>query len=182
MIDDLFELSVLEAGQQAFQPVPTYLDQVLIQVLDSHALILREKSLKLDIHVDDDLPPIPMMPQKITRVISNLLQNAIRHSPPGGTIGLEARWLRQEGEAEIRVSDEGEGIPEEMRDRVFERFYRVDPSRNRESGGAGLGLAIACSLVELHGGSIGVRARNDGKTGSEFWFRLPRDVCKTQAK
>jgi two-component system, OmpR family, sensor histidine kinase SaeS len=155
---------------------------VLIQVLDSHALILREKSLQLDIHVDDDLPRLPMMPQKIARVISNLLQNAIRHSPPGGTIGLEARWLRHEGKAEICVRDEGEGIPEEMRDRVFERFYRVDPSRNRESGGAGLGLAIARSLVELHGGRIGVRERNDGKTGSEFWFRLPRDVCKTQAK
>nr|WP_232345346.1 ATP-binding protein [Paenactinomyces guangxiensis] len=173
MIDDLFELSLLEAGQQTFTPIPSYLDQLLIEVLDSHALLLREKKLQLDVNVDSNLPRLPIMPHKIARVISNLLQNAIRYSPIGGTIQLEARLIQEKKEVEIRLRDQGDGIPEKERSRVFERFYRTDQSRNRESGGAGLGLAIARSLVELHHGTIGVRPPLDGRRGSEFWFRLP---------
>ncbi|GGE03231.1 two-component sensor histidine kinase [Marinithermofilum abyssi] len=175
MINDLFELSLLEAGQQPFQPVPAYLDQLLIDVLDSHQLLLREKNLHLNVEVDRHLPRLSIMPHKVARIISNLLQNAIRYSPPGGLIELDVRLLTEEQMVEIRLLDQGTGIPEHERSRIFERFYRTDQSRNRESGGAGLGLAIARSLVDLHGGRIGVRTRSDGKQGSEFWFRLPID-------
>jgi two-component system sensor histidine kinase SaeS len=173
MIDDLFELSLLDAGQETLHPVPVHLDQVLIEVLNGHTFLIREKNLDVRVAVADDLPRLPVDPRKIARVIGNLLQNAIRHSAEGGTIELEARRLPEEDEVEIAIRDQGEGIPEEDRERIFERFYRTDPSRNRQSGGAGLGLAIARSLVELHRGRIGVRPRPDGGKGSEFWFRLP---------
>jgi two-component system sensor histidine kinase SaeS len=173
MIEDLFELSKLEAGQQSFEPVLTHLDQVLLEVLESHAVLLRDKELQLQVEVADDLPPLWIMPVKIARVVGNLLQNAIRYSPPGGIINLEASYNQTKGVVEVVIRDQGEGIPPSERERIFERFYRTDQSRNRESGGAGLGLAIARSLVKLHDGQIGVRDRKDGKQGSEFWFTLP---------
>ncbi|MFP4431486.1 MAG: sensor histidine kinase [Spirochaetaceae bacterium] len=95
--------------------------------------------------------------------------NAIRHTPPGGTISITAREC--EGGVEIALNDTGSGIPEDQLLRVFDRFHRVDPSRSRETGGSGLGLTIARLLVEAHGGRI--VAENNPQGGSRFCFTLP---------
>ncbi len=173
LIDDLFELSKLESGQESFQPQSAYLDLILLEVLDAHAIYLKEKQLQLHVDVPDTMPSLWIMPTKITRVVSNLLQNAIRHSPHPGKIELLVQ--KQGDQVEVVLRDEGEGISPEDQARIFERFYRTDQSRNKALGGSGLGLSIARSLIELHHGQIGVRNRTDQKQGSEFWFTLPID-------
>lgn len=171
LIDDLFELATLDAGQETFQPQFIHLDSVLLEVLDAHAILLQEKQLDVHVEIPDTLLPLWMMPSKVTRVLGNLLQNAVRYSSPSTTLQIV---VRQDGkQVEVILRDEGEGIPAEERERIFERFYRTEHSRNRESGGSGLGLAIAKSFIQLHQGEIGVRERADGKRGSEFWFTLP---------
>lgn len=173
LIDDLFELSKLEAGQQAYHPVPGRIDQIIIEVLESYSVRIREKSLNVKVSVADDVPILFIMPDKITRVLSNLVDNAIRHSPAGAGLHIDAKSCAGENSVVVSIRDEAESLPRENAGRVFERFYRIDPSRNRESGGSGLGLAIARSLVELHGGTIGVRMPLGKSQGNEFWFTLP---------
>jgi two-component system sensor histidine kinase SaeS len=172
LIHDLFDLSKLEGGQEPLQPQLTYLDLILLEVLDVHSIYLQEKQINLHLDVSDTLPSLWVMPTKITRVVSNLLQNAIRHSPVLGKIELIVQ-LEKDHQVEVIIRDEGEGVAPEVRSRIFERFFRTDHSRNKELGGSGLGLAITKSLVELHHGQIGVRSRQDKKQGSEFWFTLP---------
>jgi two-component system sensor histidine kinase SaeS len=172
MVDDLFQLSRLEAGVEKFDPEPQHLDSLLLGILQSLTFQLERKELRVVTDIPDSLPRLALMPLKIERVLGNLLHNAIRHSPQAGAIRLEAsvgaagsEWVR------LSVTDEGEGIAEEEQAFVFERFYRTDKSRNRESGGSGLGLAIAKSIVELHGGEVGVRSSPGA--GSTFWITLP---------
>ena len=90
--------------------------------------------------------------ERIAEVLANLLTNALRHTPPGGIVNVSAR--QRDDQLEIAVADNGEGIAPEHIDRVFERFYRIDPARSRASGGTGIGLAIVRAIAEAHGGSV----------------------------
>jgi two-component system sensor histidine kinase SaeS len=173
LIDDLFELSKLEAGQETFEPVPCHLDQIIIEVLDSYSVRIHEKMLQVHVSVGDDIPVLHLMPEKMMRVLNNLVDNAVRHSPQGGLLRINVQAHPHAGFIEVTIRDEAERVTGEDAKRVFERFYRVDKSRNKRSGGAGLGLAIARSLVELHGGEIGVRTPPNTTQGNEFWFTLP---------
>jgi len=174
MINDLFELSRREAGVELerFEPVPYHVDNMLVETLQSHRLQIEAKHIQMKGDVQELLPPVLIMPDQIKRVLSNLLNNAVRHSPVGGNITVRAyqesvgsQWIT------IEVADEGEGIRPEEQAKVFERFYRTDKSRSRASGGSGLGLAITRSLVELHGGQVGVSSQ--AGSGSRFWFTIP---------
>jgi signal transduction histidine kinase len=107
--------------------------------------------------------------QQIGRVLSNLLGNAVRHTPAGGTVKVQAEAM-QDG-VRVEISDTGEGISAEDLPHVFERFYRGEKSRSRATGGAGLGLAIAKGIVEAHGGRIG--AESTPGEGTRFYFTLP---------
>jgi two-component system OmpR family sensor kinase len=107
-------------------------------------------------------------PDRIKQVLTNLLANASRFAPSSSEITVEI--LEQEKEVVVKVIDRGEGIPPSLREKIFERFYRVDNSRNRETGGSGLGLAIAKSIVDAHGGSIWVDETTGG--GATFCFKL----------
>ncbi|MGG0650823.1 HAMP domain-containing sensor histidine kinase [Bacillus mycoides] len=173
LINDLFELSKLEFEQVDFYPSFTHIDKVLLDVLESHSVLLEDKQIDLQLQVPDRLPRLLIMPCKIARVIGNLLDNAIRYSPVSGTIELIVEKNKQNQQVQFILRDEGEGISPNDQLRVFERFFRTDQSRSSQSGGSGLGLAIAKSLIEMHKGEIGVRDRADGKQGSEFWFTLP---------
>jgi signal transduction histidine kinase len=107
--------------------------------------------------------------QKVGRVLNNLLDNAIRHTPAGGTVQVNASAEKKC--VRVDVSDTGEGINTEDLQHVFERFYRGEKSRSRETGGSGLGLAIAAGIVEAHGGQIGIESAVD--QGTHIWFTLP---------
>lgn len=172
LIDDLFALSKLEAGQEPLNAVHAHLEQVLAEALDSHRMLLRMKDIRVAVQIPDDLSMVYLSPENIHRVVSNLLQNAIRHAPSQSLIRLEVTLARPDV-IEVSIQDEGPGVEAADRERIFDRFYRTDQSRTRDSGGAGLGLAIAKWLVQLHGGEIGVRDRDDGRAGADFWFTLP---------
>lgn len=109
--------------------------------------------------------------ERIGQVLANLLDNALRHTPPGGAVTLSCR--RIDGWAEYEVADTGEGVPAEHLAHLFDRFYRADAARDREHGGSGIGLAIAKALVEGHGGGISVVSAGEGQ-GATFTVRLPR--------
>ncbi|MDQ0919665.1 cell wall metabolism sensor histidine kinase WalK [Paenibacillus sp. V4I5] len=173
LIQELFKLSQLDAGGTEFVPERYHVDHLLLDGLQSLAFQLEEKQLQVDVDLPDRLPPVAIMPQEMKRVLSNILDNAIRHSPVGGTIEIKVEQISEQY-VQLYIQDHGQGIDEEDRSKVFDRFYRADPSRTRASGGAGLGLAIAKSIVHLHGGTIGVDSHvGDKGNGSRFWFTLP---------
>ena len=170
LIDDLFELSRLDAGALQLRLEPGSLRDLLSDTLEALQPRATSKGLRLSGQVDSDLPPVVMDAARIQRVLYNLVENAIRHSPPAGVIFLEA----QEEPESVRVDvvDSGEGIPPADLPRIFDRFYRGEKSRVRGQGGAGLGLAIARGLVEAHGGKIW--AQNLPGRGARFSFVLPK--------
>jgi two-component system sensor histidine kinase SaeS len=173
LIDDLFELSRLDAGAAELQLHPVAVDSLIVEVLQSHYLQFDAKQLQADARVPDELGVVWVDSFEIKRAIGNLLQNAIRYSPSGSTIVLEARELGDRF-VELSITDRGPGIAQEHHARIFDRFYRVDQSRGREGGGgAGLGLAIVHSIVKRHGGEVGMRSQ-EGE-GSCFWLTLPRN-------
>ncbi|MGE3272623.1 MAG: sensor histidine kinase [Chloroflexota bacterium] len=170
LIDDLFELSRLDAGVLALNLEPGSLHDLVSDTLEALQVHAVEKGLQLHGQVDDRLPPVLMDHARVQRVLYNLVQNAIRHTPPDGTILLEAE---EEPEAvRVDVVDTGEGVSPDDLPHIFDRFYRGEKSRVRGLGGAGLGLAIARGLVEAHGGHIWAQSV-PGK-GSRFSFVLPK--------
>ncbi len=169
LIEDLFELSQLDAGALKLKPERANLSDLLSDTLESLKSQATNKQQSLQGETEGDLPELLFDPRKIQRVLNNLVGNAIRYTQEGGTIHLTARQCQ--GYVAVSVQDSGVGIPITELDRIFEPFYRGERSRGRDLGGAGLGLAIAKGLVELHSGRISVQSR-EGQ-GSTFTFELP---------
>jgi signal transduction histidine kinase len=169
LIEDLQDLALAEAGQLRLQRVAVDLRSVIDQAVNAlrHRATLKRVSLSVD--VPFDLAPVPADPERLGQVLRNLIENAITHTPAEGRIEIRAHLLG--GEVEVLVSDTGSGIAPEHLPFVFERFYRVDDSRSRSTGGAGLGLAIAKQLVEAQGGRI--KATSDPGKGSCFSVVFP---------
>jgi signal transduction histidine kinase len=170
LIDDLFELSRLDAGVLALQLEPGSLHDLVSDMMEALQVQAAEKGLKLQGAVDDSLPPVMMDAARVQRVLYNLVQNAIRHTPPDGTVLLEAQ--EEPDAVRVDVVDSGEGVPPADLPHIFDRFYRGEKSRVRGLGGAGLGLAIARGLVEAHGGRIW--AQSAPGEGARFSFVLPK--------
>jgi signal transduction histidine kinase len=170
LIDDLFELSRLDAGVLALHIEPGSLHDLVSDTLEALQVQASEKGLALRGRVDETLPPVLMDVARVQRVLFNLVQNAIRHTPPDGTILLEAQEERDA--VRVDVVDSGEGVAPDDLPHIFDRFYRGEKSRVRAQGGAGLGLTIARGLVEAHGGRIW--AQSVPGQGARFSFVLPK--------
>jgi two-component system sensor histidine kinase SaeS len=170
LVQDLFELSRIDAGAEELRVVPVVLEDVLVEVLNAFAPRLESGRIDVRVSLPERSPAVMATELGLRRIVGNLLDNAIRHSPEGGTIRVEAGRADRK-RLKVIVCDEGEGVPPEERERIFERFYRVDPSRKRDGSGGGLGLAIAKALVEKLGGQIGVEG--GAPKGSVFWFTVP---------
>jgi signal transduction histidine kinase len=129
------------------------------------------KGVELRVEPDRDTPDVEVDRDRIGEVLANLLENALRHTPPGGTVVLAARADRSD--AVLSVTDNGEGLDAGDVERIFERFYRADPSRSRDRGGSGIGLTISRAIAEAHGGTLSAESAGRG-CGSSFLLRLPR--------
>lgn len=172
LVDDLFELSQLDAGVMQWNAEPSSLRDLISDTLETMHVQAAEKNIKLSGWVDPSVDPVLMNSHQMQRVLYNLIQNALRHTPANGTVFVEARQRDQDGQVQVDVIDTGEGIPESDVPRIFEQFYRGEKSRSRETGGAGLGLAIAQRIVQAHNGKIWVESKRGA--GSRFSFTLPR--------
>lgn len=182
LVDDLFELSQLDAGVMQWSVEPSSLRDLISDTLETMHVQAAEKNIKLSGWVDPSVDPVLMNSHEMQRVLYNLIQNAIRHTPADGTVFVEARQRDSGGEVQVDVIDTGEGIAEQDVPRIFDQFYRGEKSRARESfgygsgGGAGLGLAIAQRIVLAHHGKIWVESKRGA--GSRFSFTLPRVASK----
>jgi signal transduction histidine kinase len=169
LIDDLFQMAQLDAGGFPLHRAPASLSDLVSDTLESFTELAKQQGITLEGQVESDVDPIFMDTQAIGRVLNNLIGNALRHTPPNGRVSV---WVRRTGpRVEVTVSDTGEGIRAEDIPHIFERFYRAEKSRNRGTGGAGLGLAIARGIVRAHGGEIRVESKV-GK-GTQFTLQFP---------
>jgi signal transduction histidine kinase len=151
LIDDLFELSQIDSGALRLDRVPLDLVELVSETLAAYQVAAAERDIRLE-ECGADSAQVLADPERLQRVLRNLFDNALRHTPAGGLVRVCT--LVDDGAVQISVDDTGPGIPPAELERIFERFYRAEPSRLRESGGAGLGLAIARGLVQAHGGRI----------------------------
>jgi signal transduction histidine kinase len=156
LIDDLFEMAQMDAGGLRLERRPNAIADLVSDTIESFSAVTARQGVGLAGKVEAGTDPVVMDAQQIGRVLSNLVGNALRHTPSGGSIEIRAR--RAGGEVRVEVADSGEGIQAEDLPFVFDRFYRGEKSRNRATGGAGLGLAIARGIVEAHGGRIRVES------------------------
>ncbi len=169
LIDDLFELTQIEAGALRLTMEHTDVADLIAEMLEAMRAEAEREGVLLQAEVMPNLQPIDADGQKLYRVLLNLITNALRHTPRDGTVTLSARECG--ADVAITIADTGEGISAEDMPHVFERFYRGDKSRSRAGGGAGLGLAIARGIVEAHGGRIWVESMPG--QGTAFTFTLP---------
>jgi signal transduction histidine kinase len=171
LVDDLFTLARAEARQLPLSPAPLDVGAMLVGLAEALApLARREREIELVAQVPPGLPAVLADPTRLEQVLRNLIQNALRHTPPGGIIALSAEPAGPAMLA-LSVADTGVGIASEDLPHVFERFYRGDSSRARETGGAGLGLSLVRELVAAMGGAV--RAESTPGRGSRFVVALP---------
>jgi two-component system OmpR family sensor kinase len=170
IVDDMFTLARADAGNYPVRRQPMYLDEVVAEGVSAARIVASTKEVRIDCSVSSSAT-FTGDEELIRRMIMNLLDNAVRHSPPGAVVHVTLR--RAEFLYSIVVADQGSGILPENQPHIFERFYRVDPSRARGNtdGGAGLGLALVQWVAQLHGGTVTLTSSSN--TGSTFTVELP---------
>jgi two-component system phosphate regulon sensor histidine kinase PhoR len=175
MVEELTELSQIESGQVRLRLAPVTAAELIAAPLERLRPLAEAGGLSVHVELPPDLPAVLADRERVQQVIGNLLHNAIKFTPPGGEIFIDADARPAAGDAPaevvIEVRDTGEGIPKADLPRIFERFYKSDRARTRGRSGTGLGLSIARHIVETHGGRIWVKSK-EGK-GSSFFFSLP---------
>jgi signal transduction histidine kinase len=169
MVDQLLELSRLESGDLPLHREEVSLGPLVSRVVSEIRVTRARTDIELSEDVPEDLPTVFADAERVYQVLFNLLDNAVRFTPAGGRVRVTAAG--HNGSVDVAVADTGPGIPAEHLPRLFERFYRIDTSRSRDEGGTGIGLAIARSVVEAHGGRIW--AESEPGRGSTFTFELP---------
>jgi two-component system, sensor histidine kinase len=170
MVDDLLDVSRVTLGKIALKVRPVDLQVVVERCLRELGAATQVERRALRLTVRTEPVWVEGDPVRLEQVVSNLIHNAVKYTPPGGSISVEVR--REGGEALVQVRDDGIGIAPEMLPSIFEPFTQVESSRARSQGGLGLGLPLVRRLAELHGGHVTAASRGPG-TGSEFTVRLP---------
>jgi two-component system, OmpR family, sensor histidine kinase BaeS len=174
MVDDLLVLTGLEAGEVKLERIPLDLTELADGAVEAATPVAARRNVTLRLDADGAAPTLGDA-RALDRVLRNLLDNAIRHAPVESTVTVGV--MGTDGAIEVRVSDEGAGFPDGFVDRAFERFSRADESRERHTGGAGLGLAIARELVSAHGGSIWI----DPGPAATVAFQVPASAPSAES-
>jgi len=171
LVLDLLELARFDAGTARLERTSVDVGALLAHLIQNVTPLSAEKNVRLELVQRDTVPQVRADADRLAQAFTNLLDNAIRHTPAGGVVTLRVRAVPQA--VLVRIEDTGPGIPEHALPRLFERFYQVDASRaGRKERGTGLGLAIAFEIVQAHGGSLSAANRPEG--GAVFEVRLPR--------
>lgn len=176
MVNDLLDLSRIEAGLEASKRLPVNLSMIANDVYDAFRARADRAGIRLTAHVQPEIPHVLGNEDQLRRMLYNLVDNAIKYTPHGGQVEISLQTGEREGMLLLMVRDTGFGIQSAQLPHIFERFYRVEATRPRygTSQGSGLGLPIAKTIVETHGGQIGVTSQ-PGK-GSTFWVELPAQM------
>jgi signal transduction histidine kinase len=166
--EDLLKLAMAEASRRTLRAQPVDLRVLADEAISLFRVRLEAKPLTVQTAYDPNAGIVRADPEKLTQVFANLIENALQYSAAGGTVRLTVE--RFDDGCRVTVANRGEGISAEDLPFLFERFFRVEKSRSRESGGVGIGLAIVKELVEAHGGRVGAES-----TGEEtrIWFSIP---------
>lgn len=177
LVDDLQLLAVADAGALKLHKVPLLLQTIAERAVNAARPRALEREIDLQFRCEGEPPVADLDPTRFTQVVGNLLDNAISHTEPGGTIVVSVGSSDDAGQRNtvLQVANEGNPISDDDLDRVFEQFYRVDPSRSRSTGGAGLGLTIVKRLVEAHGGTVAASCANGVTT---FTVTVPEAVSE----
>jgi two-component system phosphate regulon sensor histidine kinase PhoR len=170
LIDDLLLLSTLDSGRLQLQLQAVGLFDEVKDISDDLASYANKRGAKLVNRIDGDLFA-KADPNRLRQVLSNLIDNAIKYGKTEGLVEISA-IINQAGLIEVRIKDDGPGIPSDAQARIFERFFRVDKARSRDQGGTGLGLAIVKHVIQAHGGDV--RVESEVGAGSTFIFTLPK--------
>ena len=175
LVNDLRILSLADAGELTINLQTVEPERLVNEVAALYQYQTQKKNISLDVDIAPRLPTIDVDPGRMTQVLTNILDNATRHTPAGGRIILAAKQVNNF--VEISIQDSGPGLPAENLERIFERFYRTDSSRQRDGevpGGSGLGLAIAKSIVQAHNGQLS--AESEAGSGLKIKVLLPGKV------
>lgn len=169
LVEDLRTIALADSGQLHLELIPTDYPTLVKRVTERFGPQTDSKQIEIILSADTPCPTISLDPGRVEQILGNLLSNALRHTPPQGSIWIEIDCSPYS--AQLTLRDSGSGIPQEALPHVFDRFYRADKSRSRSEGGTGLGLAIARQLAEAHGGSL--TAANHPGGGALFTLTLP---------
>jgi two-component system sensor histidine kinase BaeS len=172
LVDDLGTLALVDAGQLQIERIPTNIFILLERIIERFLPQSSDKKIELQFSSQGECQPVALDPGRFEQILVNLFSNAIRYTPDGGWMKINLECSPYQ--ALITVHDNGPGLPEEDIPRIFERFYRVDPSRTRSEGGTGLGLAIARQLAEAQGGTLTAANHPDG--GAIFSLCFPMNA------
>jgi signal transduction histidine kinase len=178
LVEQLLDLSRLDSGEIPLHRQSVELGPLVTQVVSEIEVARADKVVAIRPRIPSDLPALDADPERVHQVLFNLVDNAVRFTPGGGEVTISAH--RHNGSVEITVADTGVGIRPEHLPLLFERFYRVDTARSRGDGGTGIGLAIARSVVEAHGGHI--HAKSEPGQGSAFTFDIPAVSAESDHK
>ncbi len=170
LIDDLFQMAQIDAGGLKLEPALNSISDLVSDTLESFGVMAKQNNIQLIGRAEPGVDPVWMDAPRIGRVLNNLVRNALHHTPSGGTVTVCAK--KHSKGVLVEVEDNGEGIPSEDLSHIFDRFYRGEKSRSRQTGRAGLGLAIAAGIVEAHHTHILVESAPG--QGARFYFVLPR--------
>lgn len=172
LVQDLIDLSSLESGDVRFEMTSLAPGRLVARVIEHFESQAREDGVELIGEVSSSLPCVRGDSSRLHQVLTNLIRNALQHTPPGGQVLVRAAM--REGDSDsvwFTVSDTGPGVPESERDLIWERFHKIDSARSRQESGTGLGLAIVKEIVDRHDGTVGVVDGESG--GAEFYFSVP---------
>jgi two-component system phosphate regulon sensor histidine kinase PhoR len=170
LVEDLLTISRLESQPGQIEPIEQPLEPLLVEVADNYRTRIDPEKQKILVQVEETVGSILYDRYRINQVLDNFIENVFRYAPEFTELRLEA-VLEEEGRLRCSVIDDGPGIPEKDLPHIFERFYRVDKGRSRETGGTGLGLSIVKHIIQLHGGSV--QAESIVGEGTRMSFRLP---------